>query len=142
MKVLSLRAFNVDTLPDCDTGRISFISTSYANQELTYEFLCNWFFQLYRSLQLDPELLFVNEKGRHDLQKMMHRLLMEQAFRFSPVEDALISGRFANPITGHQMHIAILPTLPDGMMLVGDLVIGVPDKIYLREEKERTGLQL
>src|SRR5690242_13813170 len=90
---------------------------------LTDEFIQRWLYQLYADHRIDPEYLFVSEQGRRDVRKVFEA--MPRAFWFAgtgmTVDD--IVSRYANQSTGTQMHVVVLPTLEDKMLMVGNLVI-------------------
>lgn len=100
---------------------ISLLSRPY--EVLTDEFIQRWLYQLYCDHLIDPEYLFTNQKGRRDLRTVIES--MQGYWRFwatgLAVDDIL--SRYINQSTGTVMHIVVLPTLPDNLLLVGNLVI-------------------
>lgn len=98
---------------------LSLLSRPY--EDLTDEFIQRWLYQLYFDHRIDPEYLFTNQKGRHDLRKIIESLQWCGPFGGRAVDDIL--SRYLNQSTGTLMHIVTLPTLSDNLLLVGNLVL-------------------
>ena len=105
-------------------GMISALYTRY--DVLTDEFIQRWLYQLYGDHRIDPQYLFVSEQGRHEL-----RLALEAfpVFKYGVdrrrIKDHELC-QYPNYATGNQMHVVMLPTLEEKMLLVGNLVIHTP----------------
>ena len=97
-------------------GLISLLSKPY--DELTDEFIQRWLYQLYNDHLIDPEYLFVNEKGKREVHRIMESM---QGYR-RPANNDLVS-RYVNQTTGTPMYIVTLLTSPDNLLLVGNLVL-------------------
>lgn len=104
-------------------GMISVLSKHYEPDALSNELIQRWFYQMYTDHLIDPEYLFVSEKGRTELQHILARS-HATCFRILDIYaiDALWN-RYPNQWTGTILHVVTLPTLPDDTLLVGNLVL-------------------
>lgn len=89
-------------------------------KELTDDLLQQWFYDLYRDYQFDPEYLFVSPKGRHDIRRAMESLLSHRFFGMTGQTVDDLTSHYPNRLTGTMLHVVVLPTLPDHTLLVGD----------------------
>jgi hypothetical protein len=96
---------------------ISFIQFKYA--EFTDEFIQRILVRLYSDDLINPDYLFVNEKGRNDIRPVLENAPDRLFFAGRAVDD--IASRYTNRTTGKAMHIVVLPTLPDNLLCLGNL---------------------
>lgn len=80
------------------------------SEPLTEEAIYTLIRQLYRDTGVRSEYLFVGHRGMNDLKNISKPGMVD-------------INHLGQPLESHGLHVALLPTLPDGVFLVGVLDI-------------------
>ena len=101
-------------------GMISVLRFKYT--EFTDEFIQRILTRLYCDDLINPEYLFVGVKGRGDIERTQ-RDLFQRNFPSVGQSIELLLDQYPNITTGKMMYVVELPTLPDNMFLLGNLIL-------------------